>query len=272
MAAELVGAVLRLKGLTPAEKVILGLLGWHCNGKTLRCDPSIATLAEEADMNRRYVLRLLDVLVEKGLLIRHIGHGRGHRNHYSFPPTILSRGQAGLWPEKVAPRPPLKQEAGQINGGLLAQEKVAYRPKKGGPLATNRKGKERELTGSIPYGRLDAAAGYRQALADLPQDENRQRQVAVLINYCRAHCPKAAVPGQLAGMVKVYPAGDVLAEIWRAIPMDDPLGSARAALKTKAARAGAYSPPPADQAAIDAADAAWVASSRQGRGHEEGEV
>jgi len=274
MAAELVGAVLKLRRIDPTQKLILLSLAYHCNTKTLRCDPSVQLIADEVGISRRLVFYALDNLTTAGLLIRHSGKGRGHRNQYSFPPAAVSQDQGSLWGEKGAAYcTDNAKEKVQSRAHTKGKEKVqsqAY--KRCTPLHTgvqpraHTKGKERERKGNIPYGRLSAAGAYQQALADLPQNGNRQRQIAVLIDFTRAHCPVAAVPGRLAALVRDYPAEEVLKVIWQAIPKDRPLDYAQATLKHTAERVNHQRSPPTE---TDFSEYERV--SRQGKPHTEEE-
>jgi len=253
MGAELVHAVLQLRGLKVAEKLVLVALAHHSNARTGRCDPRVNLVAAEAEVDRRRLFRILNALVAKGFLIRHSGAARAECNDYRFGVAIMGRGQAGLWADNAdAPETLATQGRGgagatpKPEGGVAFPRlgRVAPVPRGGGAGATQkgRKGKERE---DLPYGRLDAAAAYRQALADLPQDGDTQRAVAVLINFTAAHCPVANVPGRLGILVNLYPARDVLEAIWPAILKDRPLDYAQGTLKRKAERAGAALGPPA---------------------------
>jgi hypothetical protein len=257
MAANLVGAVLQLKGLTATEKLVLVALANHCNSKTLRCDPGIELVAGEVGIDRRHVFRILGDLTQKGLLIRHSGQGRGHHNRYAFPPAIVGQRQPGLWDEKVTSAVTINQQG---KGDISSKEKVTSTHEKVTPRShsNRKKGKEPE----VPYGRLDAAAAYRRALADLPQNGNRRGQVAVLVDFTRAHCPALANAGRLAALIRDHEAPDVLWAVWQAAAKAEgnPLDYVQGMLRQKRA------PSPAASGELG-----WAAASRQGQPHAEGE-
>src|SRR4030042_2622415 len=198
--------------ITAQEKLILGNLAERYNRKTNRCNPSMDIIATEGLVTKPAAFRTVKRLAAKGLLIIHSGgKGPGDRNRYSFPAKI-TRQQLNLWADEDNPMVTLKPGE---KGNPPASKRVTPQPNKGNPPSFYER-EERELKRSIPYGGLDAPAAYRQALADLPKNGNKQGQVAVLVNFTRAHCPALANPGRLAAFVRGNEARDVLHAIWQA--------------------------------------------------------
>ena len=70
--------------LPPAERVVLGVLCHHHNGRTGRCDPAQSTVAESAGMVERTVRRHIKSLEHQGLLSRKKrgGHGEGRMSDF----------------------------------------------------------------------------------------------------------------------------------------------------------------------------------------------
>ena len=73
-----------VKGISPAEKLLLFVLADYHNTVKRVCWPSLKVLAEEALMSERNASRLLEGLVRKDILSRVVGMGRGHTTLYRF--------------------------------------------------------------------------------------------------------------------------------------------------------------------------------------------
>jgi len=73
-----------VKGISPAEKLLLFVLADYHNTVKRICWPSLKVLAEESLMSERNASRLLDQLVNKGILLRVVGLGRGNTTCYRF--------------------------------------------------------------------------------------------------------------------------------------------------------------------------------------------
>jgi DNA-binding transcriptional ArsR family regulator len=70
-------------GLSVSAKLLLGLLEWHRNKRTNRCNPKLETLAAEFGVSKRTARRALAELRETGFVIEQ-RHGsknlqRGHK-------------------------------------------------------------------------------------------------------------------------------------------------------------------------------------------------
>ncbi|MBU0754857.1 MAG: helix-turn-helix domain-containing protein, partial [Planctomycetes bacterium] len=95
--AELFGkmplAIYRTYGLTPTEKIVLGRLIMFA-GKNGVCFPSYETLAEEVAMTRRYVIKIVNSLERKKLIVKdiHVGRNGGIRYHFLYHPIYKGYG------------------------------------------------------------------------------------------------------------------------------------------------------------------------------------
>lgn len=80
-------AVKRLhENLTRSEKFLLLILADYHNDETEQCDPSLETLARDALMSRRHVIRTVQRLAEKGFLAieRRRDESRQDSNQYNL--------------------------------------------------------------------------------------------------------------------------------------------------------------------------------------------
>jgi len=73
-----------VSGIIPSEKLLLFVLADYHNTVKRICWPSLKVLAEESLMSERNASRLLDQLVNKGILLRVVGLGRGNTTCYRF--------------------------------------------------------------------------------------------------------------------------------------------------------------------------------------------
>jgi DNA-binding MarR family transcriptional regulator len=138
---------------------VLVQLANHHNAKTGRCDPSQLGLAESTGMDKRTVQRRLADLVERGLVGRVVGGGRGRRSQYVLQLDKGCHCAAVDDAERVAHRP----------------ERVAHRRLKGGTLTPepviNLEGTSSAVAPSEPQtrdhptrdGYVAAVAGYYAA-------------------------------------------------------------------------------------------------------------
>ena len=79
MSIDLVNKI-RLLKLPPTAKFILWLLADHTNGKTKRCDPSIATLSNESGFHPSTVKHAIAALEQAGVI--EVLRSNGNRNQY----------------------------------------------------------------------------------------------------------------------------------------------------------------------------------------------
>jgi hypothetical protein len=102
--------------------VAFNLLYRHMNGTTGRCDPAIATLAEETGLQERSVQRAIRELEQSGWwhVAGRSGAGRGHTNSYRPNFEKGDRNVTFSGAEKVTDTSPFKPEKGDQSG----QEKV----------------------------------------------------------------------------------------------------------------------------------------------------
>lgn len=73
--------------LKPMERLVLLGIFKHRNNCTFLCFPSVDSIAENTSLNKRTVRRIIDVLIERGVLIR-VQHKYGERVNrtYYFSP------------------------------------------------------------------------------------------------------------------------------------------------------------------------------------------
>lgn len=74
---------MRVKGLTPSEKIALYWLADHCEDSTGVCSPRLVTLADLCDMSRDAVTRNIKALVRKGLIERRSRDRRNEGTEYT---------------------------------------------------------------------------------------------------------------------------------------------------------------------------------------------
>jgi hypothetical protein len=84
MSCHAVRAVLDRSKAKGSARLLLVILAEHLNEKTRRCDPSVATLAREANTTPRTVARLLAELKVDGEIEIATGGGRNHCNAYTI--------------------------------------------------------------------------------------------------------------------------------------------------------------------------------------------
>ena len=84
MSCYAVRAVLDRSKAKGSARLLLVILAEHLNEKTRRCDPSVATLAREANTTPRTVARLLAELKVDGEIEIATGGGRNHCNAYTI--------------------------------------------------------------------------------------------------------------------------------------------------------------------------------------------
>jgi hypothetical protein len=106
-----------------SARTLLLIIASHTNPDTGWAWPSLDTLAQEAAITRRHVIRLIPHLEALGELEVRRGHGRGHVNFYRVhlaitPEKVTSR------PEKGDIVPPQKVTSATRKGDICAREKV----------------------------------------------------------------------------------------------------------------------------------------------------
>jgi hypothetical protein len=84
MSYNAVRAVIDRSKAKGSARLLLVILAEHLNEKTRRCDPSVATLAREANTTPRTVARLLAELKVDGEIEIATGGGRNHCNAYTI--------------------------------------------------------------------------------------------------------------------------------------------------------------------------------------------
>lgn len=102
MAVQVMGEALRTTGVTSTEKLVLIGLADHANHDGTGAWPSVATLAEYADVTERTVQRCLRSLEDKGLIQkgdqRHVQHVRADKRPTVYDVT-LDRGDVYVAPQ-----------------------------------------------------------------------------------------------------------------------------------------------------------------------------
>jgi hypothetical protein len=98
--------------------VAFNLLYRHMNGTTGRCDPAIATLAEETGLQERSVKRAIRELEQSGWwhVVGRSGAGRGHTNSYRPNFEKGDRNDIFSGAEKVTDTSPFKPGKGDQSG------------------------------------------------------------------------------------------------------------------------------------------------------------
>lgn len=111
----------------PLAKLVLLVINHHAHKDTNKAFPSIETIAKLTGLSRRTVIRKLDVLVSKKLLIR-IRQGRNQVNIYTIvkcQPDTVEVTDSPLSSDTVTPKPisnqPYKEKdhAGRIVQGQI---------------------------------------------------------------------------------------------------------------------------------------------------------
>lgn len=79
-------SVARSNQLTMSEKAFYTTLrSYFYTSSPCGCHPSLTTLAKDCNLSRRWIRKLKNSLVDKGLIICGLGGGRKNTNNYQFP-------------------------------------------------------------------------------------------------------------------------------------------------------------------------------------------
>lgn len=92
MAIEVITAVIHLhpQVLSPPERLVLYVLAWHANSRSLRAWPAVQTIARETSLSRRAVQKILLRLRDKSFIVVNGRMARGSLN-YALDLTALNR-------------------------------------------------------------------------------------------------------------------------------------------------------------------------------------
>ena len=119
-------ALLARKELTPADKLLLGYLG-HRIGNNGECWPGIETIRKDLGLNRSTVLRHLDRLADKGLIVI-VKQGHGRANHYQLVTSNWAQPAPGGKMQPVADCNPDQAQIAPVVGAGCAQNQAQVAP------------------------------------------------------------------------------------------------------------------------------------------------